>query len=141
MIDHGISAAIKTAVRTFEIFSRRTGRTSAMIAAIRPGDRIITATQEEQRRIRRILKLAGKEDIEVSFSDPREDPLRRRGTNPNGATVFDHLYIEGWWLAAIERADRELRSAEAALSSAPPPPELISEVADRYLDWDRHGPF
>lgn len=140
MNDHGLQAHVKASLRTFIAFSRRSGRTTAMIDAARNGDLIITASEQEARRIRRLLQDAGKE-VTVGISDPARDPMMRRGTNPTGATIFDHSWLELYWETQIDRAAANLFNIKQAMSKQqePEPEQRLSDRACNIIDWSLRG--
>lgn len=139
MIDHGLKAAMMTAFRIFTYASRGTGRTNAMIRSARPGDLILCGSATEQKDVTRRLEEAGRKHIDVKFIHPNRNPLAHRGTNPRGATIFSHLYIEKFWEHRIEEIDRELRNAQMAMSKIDPPDEDVSGLVQRVYEADRHG--
>jgi len=119
--DYGTSAALKAYLTCFEQSSRRSGRTMAMLRAVGSGDRIVTSTEQEARRLKALLRDMGKENVEVRALDPRSHPMDRLGTNAYGATVFDHNWVEGYWKHRIENAASDLTGIEEALSKNFPP--------------------
>lgn len=137
MQDNGIKAAMLLAFRTFATLSRGTGRTDAMIRGARVGDIILCADETEYRYVRRRLKELGRDGIKVSWSDPKTDPRRMRGTNPMGATIFTHLYIERFWEHRMAKIDEELRYFHAALSKEDVPGHDIHPMAQRVIDHER----
>ncbi len=136
MNDNGISAAIRVHLRMFQQASRQTGRSEAMLQAARPGDHIITATEAEARRLTRRLREIGKLEVTVSHSDPAKHPMRSRGTNPDGATIFDHTWIEGFWAHSLDQAAKEIAMYAAEMSKAPAPDQQMSPIARAMLDLE-----
>lgn len=140
MNDNGIKAAMLMAFRTFTALSRGSGRTDAMIRGARVGDIILCADEIEYRHVRARLKELGRDGIKVSWSDPRTDPRRMRGTNTMGATLFSHLYIERFWEHRMEKIDEELRFHQEALSKIDVPGHDIHPMAARMIDFEKRHP-
>lgn len=140
MNDHGLQAHVKASLRTFIAFSRRSGRTTAMIDAARDGDLIITANEPEARRLRRLLHDAGKE-VAVGISDPGRNPMMLRGTNPTGATIFDHVWLGLYWETQIDLAASSLFQIKQAMSKQqePEPEQRLSDRARNIIDWNLRG--
>lgn len=137
MINHGIKAAVMMAFRVFANMSQGTGRTEAMIRSARVGDMILCATAVERRHVENRLKELKRTGVKVGFSDPKGDPMRIRGTNPTGATIFSHLFIEQFWEHRLEGIDRELRFYQGALSKLDVPGQDIHPMAARMIDLER----
>lgn len=128
MNDHGLSATMKSALEIFCQASRGTGRSTALLERVKPGDAIVTATAQEARHLRDQLRQMNKPDVAVFQAAPRDMPLARLGTNPTGATYFDHLFIEARWGYMIDQVGGELAQWEAALSTRQP----LREPAEPY---------
>lgn len=134
MEDYGIGGAVRMGRLVFSQASRRSGRTARMIERARPGDIIVVGEEAERRRIERILKDEKKPDVRVIVLSPNRHPMDWHGTNPRGAMIFDHSWIEGWWDGKIEGIRAELEMIEQAMSKRPPPPceEEMTWRFDRY---------
>lgn len=135
--DNGLSSALKMGLEMFEQSSRRTGRTWRLLAAARPGDLIVTWSVPERGRLQRLLREAKKEDVEVIFLDPRRDPRWRQGTNPRGATLFDHGWIALHYKHRLAAIADDLNIWQAAMSMAPPPEVEQSDMDWRFEEWNR----
>lgn len=140
MEDFGIGGAARMALQVLEHGSRRTGRTSRLIERVQAGDRIIVATDAEASRLRRLLHIAGKEDVSVRVCPPnREERAWDAGTNPTGITLFETSWVEQWYACRIERAQRDFGELQAALSKdkvAPCAEDFGSERFGRYRPFD-----
>lgn len=107
-MDHfGIGAAMQGAARICIQSARRTGRTTSLIESVKDGDRICFADNREAARVRRLC-LERSVNIECMTVAPTQpDRIFERGT-PQGRTLFDHAWVEQYYLAAIERASAEI---------------------------------
>lgn len=96
-------AALTTALHMFEHGSRRTGRTDAMIAQLKPGHRVIVPDERYANFLRRELRERGIEDVIVLGCDPkqslRDHPRTAMARMP---TTADHTWITARFLHAID---------------------------------------
>lgn len=111
----GIGAGIKGAVNVYLHGARRTGRTTTLLESLQDGDRVVCLTLEEARRLRTLAHELGKDHcqfLNLRVNEALE--LFRLGT-PKGRTIFDHAWVEAYYLAQLEDAaeviDRVQREA------------------------------
>jgi len=134
----GMGTAIRAFLSHLEQASRRTGRTQRLVDATLPGDRIICATEEDARHLRRRLRAADK-DVQVSTCPPDISPVSRFSTSP-GRTWFDHRWVEAIYNNALASAERDILSLEAAMSKRHPlVPRSQERTARNPIDWDPTG--
>jgi hypothetical protein len=107
-VDHfGIGAAVRGAAVIYIQSARRTGRTTSLVESVKDGDRIAFLSQKEAERVRRLCLGRGVK-VECIVVDPkRPDGVFSRGT-PSGRTIFDHSWVEQFYLNAIEAAQQEI---------------------------------
>ncbi|MBS0259365.1 MAG: hypothetical protein JSR13_16760 [Proteobacteria bacterium] len=126
--------------------ARRTGRTTAMLAAAQPGDLIIVATENEMRRLRK--KLAATRDdnrIQVVAMNPQR--LNHLGSMRRNyrAIHFDHDWLERFYHNALSSASSELYSFSQECTRspmlAPEPPREASFELSRFQLGKRNLPF
>lgn len=115
-MDHfGIGAAMRGMAMTYFQSARRTGRTTSMVESVKDGDRIVFADSREAECVRRLCKERGV-TVECIVSDPRSPQrLVERGTS-NGRTIFDHGWVEQYYLDVLEGHGREIDHLEQQLS-------------------------
>lgn len=83
--------------------ARRTGRTTSLVESVKDGDRICFASSDEARRVERLLKERGVQ-VACIVVDPKSlHDIFEQGTS-QGRTIFDHDWVEQYYLAAIEKA-------------------------------------
>lgn len=103
-MDHfGIGQAMKGMARGYITAARGTGRTTSLIESLKDGDRVVCLTAKEANRLDRLCR---EREMEVEFAvidpkNPRE--VFSRGT-PTGRTIFDHCWVEQYYMQAIDEA-------------------------------------
>lgn len=107
---YGIGAGIEAAVKISFLSCRQTGRTTRMIEALRPGDRVICHGSGEQRHTRAMLNRVGKDGVEVILlpvnqSHRLKSDMRSRG----GKDYFTHDWLEAFWLYEIQEVQQHVR--------------------------------
>jgi hypothetical protein len=109
-MDHyGIGTALNGAVRIYFQSARQTGRTTSLVESLKAGDLPVFTNRREADWVKRLCKERGIE-IETIIIDPKE-PQRifERGTRPgDGRTIFDHSWVEEYYLNAIRKAQNEI---------------------------------
>ncbi len=126
--------------------ARRTGRTTAMLAAAQPGDLIIVATENEMKRLRRKLAVThrDKEIQVIALNPPRLEHLGHMRRNYR-AVHFDHDWLERFYHDALFSASSALYffSQECTLPATPPPepPRDATFELSRFKLSLRNSPF
>jgi len=112
----GIGNAIRVAIDMYIFISRRTGRTLSMINSLKSGDRVVFTNSQEANRVRRICEERGIQDVHFKVCDPRNvKDMFNYGTS-QGRTIFDHSWVEQYYIQVIEQAIRDIDSLEVNLS-------------------------
>lgn len=91
----GIGSALRAALQIYFTASRATGRTTALLRAVRPGDLIIFASESEAKRVRGLLKQQGIHDVVCGVASPQKydlDPAWLHVVQK----VLSFLIILGW---------------------------------------------
>ena len=116
----GIGNAVKSGVRIYFQSARRTGRTISMLDHLQDGDRVIFADKKEADRVKRLFQEDGK-NVECIVVEPRNlDKLLRHGTNQK-RTIFEHSWVEQYYLSAIERCEKDINHFQTQLSGGGEP--------------------
>lgn len=112
----GIGNALRGQARCYFQTARRSGRTTALLESLRDGDRVIFATKKEADRVKRLAKQMDKE-IEILVAPPKapHDKLFSVGT-PKGRTIFDHSWVEQFYLDSLDDSARWLDNMQRELS-------------------------
>lgn len=115
-MDHfGIGAAFLAMWRVYIASARQTGRTTSLLDSVKAGDRVIVVTSGEARRLRQLCAERGV-DVECIARDPRAaENLFELGTS-QGRTLFEHTWLEAYYLATVERAAAQVDHFERELS-------------------------
>lgn len=134
-MDHfGIGAAILGAARIYIQSARRTGRTTSLVESVKDGDRICFADKREAERVRRLC-LERSINVECITVDPKQaDRIFDRGT-PQGRTLFDHSWVEQYYLAAIERASADIDHLQQQASGFGEPHRETRRRAEEMAKW------
>lgn len=136
-MDHfGIGAAIQASARIYIQSSRQTGRTTSLVESVKDGDRICFANGQDAERVRRRCLERGV-TVECITIDPKQaDRIFERGTS-RGRTLFDHAWVERYYLAAIQRASAEIDFLEREASGYGQPHRETRRRAEEMSKWQR----
>jgi hypothetical protein len=130
----GIGPAMKGAALIYFQASRRTGRTTSLLNSLKKGDRVCCARPAEAERLRRQCKQRGL-DVEVVTLPPHHvDDVRRLGTS-QGRTIFDHMWVEQFYMNAVERAQHDIDYLEQQLSGYGEPHRETRRCAEELARW------
>ena len=115
-MDHfGIGVAMRTAAMIYIHGARYTGRTTSLVESVKNGDRICFSDSKEAERVRRLCLERGV-TVECIVVPPKHpEKLLERGTS-EGRTLFDHTWVEQYYLSAMERAKDEIDHLERQAS-------------------------
>ena len=83
--------------------ARRTGRTTSLVESVKDGDRICFACNTEARRVEQLLRERGVQVACIVVDPKSPQDIFGYGTS-QGRTIFDHDWVEQYYLAAIEHA-------------------------------------
>ena len=111
-MDHfGIGAAIEGAVRIYLRSARGTGRTTSLVESVKNGDRLVFSDSREAERVRHLCEERGLK-VECVVIDPKyPQRIFERGSS-QGRTIFDHSWIEEYYLNVIDKAQKEIDHLE-----------------------------
>ena len=108
-MDHfGIGQAVKGAVKVYFMSARQTGRTSSLVESLKNGDTVVFANTREEKRVRNFCK---ERDIKINTivtSPKNPSEVFGKITVGKGRTIFDHSWVEQYYMNAIERAQSEI---------------------------------
>lgn len=104
----GIGTAMKSMIMTYAQASRRTGRTTVLIESLKNGDRVVFSDRAEADRVSRMCRDRGLK-INCVVIEPRE-PQKLIGVGPpsKGRTIFDHTWVERFYLRKVKEAGEEI---------------------------------
>lgn len=107
-MDHfGIGPALKAVAEVYFQACRRTGRTTSLVESLKAGDRVVFINSAHAEHVRKLLH-EFETKAECVVIDPRQpEQVFDQGT-PEGRTIFDHAWVEQYYLYALERAARDI---------------------------------
>lgn len=115
-MDHfGIGAAVRGSVLVYMSSARGSGRTTSLVESVKDGDRIVFASAREAQRVGRLCHDRGV-SVACIVVDPREPQRVFECGTPVGRLIFDHGWVEQYYLQAIERAQAEIDHFERQAS-------------------------
>lgn len=134
-MDHfGIGAAMRGMALTYFQSARRTGRTTALVESVKDGDRIVFADSREAERVRRLCLERGI-TVECIVSDPKTPQrLFERGTSKE-RTIFDHGWVEQYYLDVLEGHAREIDHLTTQLSGYGEAHRETKRCAEERMKW------
>lgn len=107
-MDHfGIGAALLGAAQIYFRSARGTGRTTPLIESVRDGDRTVVSTSREECRVKELLAERGLKVAVLAVNPDNPGRLFEVGTS-EGRTIFDHTWVEQYYLQTLERASSGL---------------------------------
>lgn len=128
--DYGFGASIKTHIEQFENHSRRTGRTHAMLSAMKNGDTVFTVDGKAARYLEEQALEMGK-TIKARVLFPGPDADMSRLFEGKGTTYFDNLWYWEFWNSAITANQEQLAYIHANINLGKPP--VARRQADHFL--------
>lgn len=133
---HGIGAAMAGMLGTYQSAARRSGRTTRMINSLKNGDRVVFMTEREAKRVTRLCADRGI-SVDAIVGDPARPYTIMGSGRSSGKTVFDHSFIEQFYLEAIKSAQKHIDGMELALScnEPPVPTNEVRYLNDRESAW------
>ena len=101
--------------RTYFMGARQTGRTVSLVEALKDGDRVIFTNNREAERVKRLVKERGIK-IDCMVVDPATPERLFEHPQSVGRTIFDHSWVEDFYLNGIERRQKDMAQWERDLS-------------------------
>lgn len=134
-MDHfGIGAAIRGAANIYFHSARQTGRTISLVESVKDGDRIVFADGLEAERVRRLCLDRGVK-VDCVVIEPRTpERVFERGT-PEGRTIFDHSWVEQFYMQAIDRAAQDIDHLERQASGYGEAHRETRRKAEELAKW------
>lgn len=104
----GIGSAIESVARIYFQSARATGRTTHLIESLKSGDRVVFASVGEINYFKRLLLERGITDVDCILVNVKELESLFDSTPSTGRTIFDHGWIEQYYLNAITRCGEDI---------------------------------
>ncbi|MDV4167838.1 hypothetical protein [Rhodovulum sp. FJ3] len=136
-MDHfGIGSGVAGSANVYFQSARRTGRTTSLVESLKDGDRVVFLSEREGRRVQSLCKERGIE-IEVIVCDPKDHKRLFGRGSPCGSerTIFDHGWVEQFYLGEIERARRTIDRLQTELSGRGEAHRSTQRQAEEFAKW------
>lgn len=115
----GIGNAIRGAAEVVMMTARQTGRSTALLESLRPGDRVVVSSMEQARWMRhKVRELHPEKHEDISFVVAKPGHFREVyecGTS-QGRTVFDHDWLEQHYRNVLEHTAEDIDHHQRELS-------------------------
>jgi glutamine cyclotransferase len=121
--------------RLYSQTARQTGRTTSLIESLKDGDRVCCATTEEARHLKRMCRDRGLQVTVITLPIRDAHRIFERGTS-QGRTIFDHTWVERYYMAAVERAQDEIDQLQREASGWGAAHEKTRAQAREMARWD-----
>lgn len=113
----GIEAGVRAALGMYFAASRATDRSTTLLSSLKDGDRVIFASEQERRRF---AGMARDRELKIDcvVIDPKayvDEAIHRLGTS-RGRTIFDHSWIEIYYIDALRSASQDIDRFQERLS-------------------------
>lgn len=134
-MDHyGIGTAILGAANIYLRSARGTGRTTSLLQSVKDGDRIITSDKREFLRLQDILK-ERQLNVDVKLIQPSEMYKLSELNTPQGRTLFDHIWIEKFYINKIQESVQDIDQLQTQLSGWSEVHEVTRASAAEMSRW------
>jgi hypothetical protein len=134
-MDHfGIGNGLRGATRIYFQSGRRTGRTTSLIDSLKGGERVICSEPRDAERIRRACR---ERDIRVDVIVQNPTRLHALADLPKseGRTLFDHSWVESFYMRAFEQATQDVDHWQHLLSGDDAKHEPTSRAGEEVMRW------
>ena len=130
----GIGNAIIGAARVYFQSARRTGRTTALLESLQPGDRVVCLSTQQAQHLRQRIK---DQNIDATvIVVPTEIPERVFEQRTSiGRTIFDHAWVEQYYLNQLEHAVSDIDSIQRQSSGYGQPHLETKLSAAELVKW------
>lgn len=131
----GLGAAAVAGMTMFDTGGRRSGRTSRMVATVKPGDFILVSDQRGAGHIRSLLRDAGKSGVEVITANPTPNGLYDARSRCKGGSLYpDHTWIFDFFMGQLKEGHVVLE--QLCIAPPGPDPDRLSHVfRDGRVQW------
>ena len=114
----GIAQAMKGMAYTYFQSARRAGRTTALIESLKSGDQVCFASSQEAHRVQVLCRERGIE-ITICVISPKQPDKLFNQARAQGRFIFDHLWVEQYYLHRIEQASLDIDHFQQCNSGRP----------------------
>lgn len=134
-MDHfGIGQAIHSMVRMYTYSARQSGRTISLVESLKNGDRVVFLNPKEADRVKRLC-LERDVTIACIVVDPQRLDRLMDAPQSEGRTIFDHSWVEQYYLGAVERCQKELDHFQTETSGYGAAHRATRRAAEEMARW------
>ena len=134
MDNFGIGAALKAVANIYFMSARKSGRTTAMIDGLKNGDQVIFSNAQEAYRVQRLCREKGI-DVKCISVEPHKFHAAGKFYNARGRTIFDHSWIEQYYLKTLYAVESEIDWLQKEVSKDHKSPELFPIAEKEHRKW------
>ncbi len=130
----GIGAAVKGALNIYFQAARHTGRTTTLLESLNDGDRVYFANSRDRRYFKNKCMARGLniECIDIPVKHP--DRVFNHSTS-QGRAVFDHQWVEEYYLHQIEKCQQDIAHLEKESSGFGEAHLETRRKAEEIMKW------
>jgi len=138
-MDHfGIGAAVEGSAQIYFRSARQTGRTTQLIQSLQDGDRVVVHSHKQAQWLTRRAKELGKDIDVIACPIERPEKVFEQSTS-KGRTIFDHDWVEQYYMRSIKIAQEQLNYYERESSGWGPAHEETLMQAEALQKWRIRG--
>lgn len=129
----GIGRTLKTMLNIYFLGMARSGRTTQMIMSLKANDLVVFSTNDMGKFTQRRARDMGV-DLQYICISPRnigELSQKMAGRPRPRRLIFDHAFVEQYYIVAFERAEKDLHEITNAFSM----PDIENDVAEVERNW------
>jgi hypothetical protein len=132
----GIGAAVKGMLMIYSRSGRKTGRTTALINSLKDGDRVIFSDKREANRFERLCRDRGLYVCCIVIEPREPQRVMALGRVTDCRTVFDHSWVEEFYLHKVKEAVEEVDHWQNMASGFKSPPIETRECRLEVMKWE-----
>jgi len=134
-MDHfGIGLAVQAAARIYFQSACRTGRTTSLVECLKDGDRVVCANPRAAEDLRRRCFMRRLE-VDVIVVPPDQAWRARERKKSVGRTLFDHSWIEQYYLESMKNCAAAIQEIELNLSGDGTPKPETPYLVEQRRRW------
>jgi hypothetical protein len=128
----GIGIAMQGMARVLWQTSRRTGRTTQLLDALKDGDRVIFSKASHRQYFKRGCRDRG---LDVELVVMPVNDIKLLGT-VQGKTYFDHTWVQDMYEYALNKVEREIDHKERQMSGYGEAHIKTRKQAEALMRWE-----
>mgnify|MGYP000302334208 CR=1 FL=1 len=132
----GIGAALQGTQQVYFRSARQTGRTTALLESLKPGDHVVCADAKSVARYKRLIEELGVKNIRLSVVAVNDPQSLFEKPTAEGRTVFDHTWLELFYTRQLEEATRFIDKLQRE-ASGPGMAHVETRLAAREINMWR----